>query len=54
LEEIKWRENRSQDNLNAETTIASNNIIAKRVQEVGEGSSNQEANKKQKIDKVCI
>lgn len=54
LKEVEWREKRSETNLNSETRITSNIIITKRVKEVGEGSTNKEPNKKQKIDKVCI
>lgn len=54
LKEVEWREKRSEDSLNSETRITSNRIITKRVQEVGEGSTNKEPNKKQKIDKVCM
>lgn len=52
LKEVEWREKRSENSLNSETRIASNKIITKRVQEVGEGSANKEPKKKQKIDKV--
>ncbi|KAI8639055.1 hypothetical protein BD408DRAFT_435511 [Parasitella parasitica] len=52
LKEVEWREKRSESSLNSETRIASNRIITKRVQEVGEGSTNKEPNKKQKIDKL--
>jgi hypothetical protein len=53
LKEVEWREKKSENNLHSETRITSNIIIAKRVQEVGEESTSKEANKKQKIDKVC-
>lgn len=35
-EELKWREKRSENNLNSETRITSNNILAKRIHDTGE------------------
>ncbi|KAI9031880.1 hypothetical protein CLU79DRAFT_715503 [Phycomyces nitens] len=51
LKEIEWREKRSKDSLSSETRIASNTIIAKRIQEVGEQTTSKEPSKKQKIEK---
>lgn len=54
LKEVEWREKKSKNSLNSETRIAGNIIISKRVKEIGEGSTNKEPSKKQKINKVCI
>jgi hypothetical protein len=62
--ELEWREKRNENNLNSETRITSNNILAKRIHDIGEentaessqaySKNNQQDVEGQRNDKVVI